>query len=305
MVPIRKIVSDISSLKIQGAENIAIASAKAIKSIAQRSYTRSRQDFLKELNDAKVLLSRSRPTEPCLRNALNFIFHDLDSLYPGNIRSVQDKVIYNSQLVLKHFSDSDKIIADIASKKIRDGTIIYTHCHSSTVIRILKKAKTDKKRFQVLCTETRPRFQGRTTAKDLALLKIPVTLFVDSSMRLAIKQADLAFIGADAITAEGKVINKIGSEVAALLCNKYDIPFYSCTNSWKFDPKTVFGFEEEIEQRSSKEVWDKAPKGVKISNFAFEIIAPNLVTGVVSELGIYNPEIFVEEIERNYPWMLK
>ncbi|MBW2981930.1 translation initiation factor eIF-2B, partial [Candidatus Woesearchaeota archaeon] len=92
-------------------------------------------------------------------------------------------------------------------------------------------------------------------------------------------------------------------ELFAEVAEKWDVSLYVCTDSWKFDPKSVFGYEEEIEKREAKEVWPTAPKGIKINNFAFEKVNPDLITGIISELGIYKPEIFVEEIKRAHPWM--
>ena len=146
--------------------------------------------------------------------------------------------------------------------------------------------------------------QGRITAKDLSNEKIPVTLFVDSAMRLAIKEADMCFIGADAITSDFKVINKIGSELAADTAKHFNVPFYVVTDSWKFDPQTIFGAEEPIEKRSSREIWDKVPKGVKISNYIFEKINPKTINGVISELGVLSLQNFVKTVQTNYPWML-
>jgi len=181
--------------------------------------------------------------------------------------------------------------------------VVFTHCHSSTVIEILKQANKQGKRFTVHNTETRPKFQGRLTAQELARLGIPVVHYVDSAARLALKKADIMLIGADAITTEGKVINKIGSELMAEVAEKWDVSLYVCSDSWKFDPKSVFGYEEEIEKRKPTEIWPTAPKGVKIDNFAFEKVNPDLITGIISELGIYKPTIFVEEVKRAYPWM--
>ena len=110
-------------------------------------------------------------------------------------------------------------------------------------------------------------------------------------------------LGADAVTSEGKVINKIGSELFTEIADRYEVPVYVCTDSWKFDPKSVFGYEEEIEKRKPTEIWPTAPRGVKIANFAFEKVNPDLITGIISELGIYKPSIFVEEVKRAYPWM--
>jgi ribose 1,5-bisphosphate isomerase len=166
-------------------------------------------------------------------------------------------------------------------------------------------AKSRQKRFEVHNTETRPRYQGRITAQELALLGIPVTHYVDAAARFALKKADIMLVGADAITADGKVINKIGSELFAEIASKFDIPVYVCADSWKFDAATIFGYEEEIEERTPSEIWKKPPKGIKIDNHAFEKIDPRLVTGIISEFGIYRPEIFAEELKRQSPWMFK
>ena len=109
----------------------------------------------------------------------------------------------------------------------------------------------------------------------------------------------------DAITAEGKIFNKIGTEQIAQFAQENRIPAYSCTNSWKFDPKTLYGFEEIIEERDPKEVWENPPKGVTIRNPAFEITSPDVITGMITELGVLKPETLVMQVQQQYPWMMK
>jgi len=269
-----KICKDIKSLKIQGAENIAKAAIRA----------------LKIRSDSKAIqkLISLRPTEPALRNTINFIKEDPKKL---------------AKAALNHFKKSNETISKYGSKLIKKNSIIFTHCHSSTVIKIFKEAKKTKK-FQVYNTETRPLFQGRKTVKDLLKLKIPITHFVDSAGRIALKDCKAAFFGVDAITSDSKVVNKIGTEMFCEIAYKYDLPIYFCANSWKFDPKTILGFQEKIEERSPKEIWPNAPKKLKIKNYAFEFIKPELVTAIVSELGVYKPHTFVEEVKKTYPWIL-
>ena len=272
---LEKTVNDIKKLKIQGAEHVAEAAIMAWKKS-------------KDKKIAEKKLAKSRPTEPMLRNVLRYLskYHDPD------------------RLLEKLHADLEKI-KQIGEKKIKNDFVVYTHCHSSTVTGILKEAKKRGKRFSVHVTETRPFYQGRITARELARAGIPVTFFVDSAARLALKKADIMLIGSDAVTAEGVVINKIGSELMAEVANRYDIPVYVCTHSWKFDPLTVFGFEEKIEKRASKEIWIHPPKNVKINNYVFEKIKPSLIRGVISELGILKPEAFIEEVKKTYPWMVK
>ncbi|MDP2906346.1 MAG: hypothetical protein Q8O03_00235 [Nanoarchaeota archaeon] len=270
-----QICKDIKSLKIQGATNVAKAGVQAFK-------------IKHDERSIKKLLSL-RPTEPALRNAINFSLKDTKK---------------NPDIALKHFEEAKKKIVEIGAREIPKDSVVFTHCHASTVTGILKKAFKTKK-FEAYCTETRPMYQGRITAKELASAKIPVTMFVDSAARYALKNSDIMLLGADAVLSNGKVANKIGSELFAEAAKKYGIPIFVCTDSWKFDPSTVKDYEEKLERREAKEVWPNPPKGVKISNIAFELIAPELITGIISELGIYNPETFVVEVQKAYPWMFE
>ena len=100
-----------------------------------------------------------------------------------------------------------------------------------------------------------------------------------------------------------RIYNKIGSEMFAIIASKYDVPLYVCTDSWKFDPKGTYGMGEDVEERKPEEVWKDSPKGVKILNPAFEKIRPDLVAGIISELGIYPHQAFLEELEEKYSWL--
>ena len=268
-----QICEDIKSLKIQGATSIAKAAIEALQ--------------IRHDNASVKKLISLRATEPCLRNAIRFCLVDMEK---------------NPGIALRHFDEAQKTISEEVANKIEGGSIIFTHCHSNNVVKALIAAS-KKKKFTVYNTETRPRFQGRKTAEELAKAGIPVEHFVDSAARVALKKCDLALIGADAITSEGKVINKIGSEMFAEIADRFDIPFYVCSDSWKYDSMTMFGFEEEIETRYESEVWDKPPRGVKINNISFEKIDPELITGIISDIGVFGPQAFVTEVTRHFPWI--
>jgi len=270
-----QICKDIKSLKIQGATNVAKAGVQAFK--------------LKRDKDSIKKLLSLRPTEPTLVNAINFCLKDPEK---------------NPNLALKHFDRTKKVVAEYGSRKIKKGDIVYTHCHSSYATAIIKEAFKTKK-FEVYNTETRPMYQGRITATELAKAKIPVTHFVDAAARHALKKANIMLIGADAIFSSGKVANKIGSELFADVARKYDTPVFICTDSWKFDAQTIFGYDTQIEKRGVKEIWKNPPKGVKIQNIAFELVDPNLIDGIISELGIYNVDNFISEVKKAYPWMFE
>tara|TARA_Y100000310_G_C20615570_1_gene780432 strand:+ start:155 stop:952 length:798 start_codon:yes stop_codon:yes gene_type:complete len=245
---VERIFRDIKSVKIQGANNIAKAAVKAY-SLSPRASTKKK-------------LIGLRPTEPALVNALNFF----------------DKA--DKKEILKHFSDAQEKIDQLVFRLVKNGMKIYTHCHSTNVVKALIYCKEKGKKFDVLNTETRPLYQGRKTARELAKSKIKVTSFVDSAMLQAIKKSDIIFLGADAILSKG-VINKVGSAAIAELAKQRKKPVYIIADSWKFSPKNV-----KIEERDFHEVWEKAPKNVKIKNPAFALIKKQYIKSIVSEKGV-------------------
>ena len=294
------IVKDIKELKIQGAQNVAKESLSAILDVVEKGVYYSLSDFTNTLKHSKKILFNSRPTEPCMRNALNYVFNNS---YSGDISTLKLKIIYKIKYVNNFFKNSNKKISEMGYKKIKKGYAVYTHCHSSTVMGILKKAKSKGINFEVHNTETRPLFQGRKTAKELSKLNILVHHYIDSAIYLALKKVDIVLIGCDAILSTGEIVNKIGTKILVEIAHNLGIPVYICTNSWKFDPLTIKGYEEKIEERKISEVWENFPKGTKVHNPAFDIISLEKITGIISELGIYAPGIFIEEVKRENPWM--
>jgi ribose 1,5-bisphosphate isomerase len=295
------VLSDLKALKIQGAEAVARESVKALDHVMHSSKASRSGELIKELNLAKARLIATRPTEPCMRNALQHITFRLSPL--ESIITLTERIEDRVNYTLEHFRTAELNMRKFGAEKIRNGTTIFTHCHSSTVIGMILEAKKKGRRFEVNNTETRPLFQGRKTATELSSAGIHVNHYIDSAARLALKKADICLFGADAIQSDGSIINKIGTELFCEIANMYEIPVYFCTDSWKFDPKSIYCVDEPMENRNAKEIWDKVPRHVCIHNPAFERVDAHKPTGIISELGVYRPSVFVEEVRRAYPWL--
>ena len=116
-------------------------------------------------------------------------------------------------------------------------------------------------------------------------------MFIDSALGVALKDAKIIFLGADALLKNG-IINKIGSGVISKIAKQEKIPVYIVADSWKFTKNKI-----PIEQRSLNEVWDKAPKNIKIKNPAFEFVDKKYISGIVSELGLMKYWEFVKKVK--------
>jgi ribose 1,5-bisphosphate isomerase len=303
--PVRIAAERIRRLEIQGARNVAIAAIKVVEDLATQSKARTKKEFHMELSRAKETLFLSRETEPLMRNAVRLILNCVRKTRETKVDNLAKTVSTVAQQFLAELEESKEKIAEIGAKRIRNDSVVLTHCHSSTVTCMLKKAKQTGIDFQVICTETRPVFQGRTTAKEMLNADIKTTFIVDSAARFFMNHVDLAIVGADAITSEGNVINKIGTSAVALAAHEARTPFYVVSELLKFDPATMYGDYEKIEERGTSEVWKNAPSGLVIRNPAFDVTRRDFIHGIICEEGIISPHSIAEVMQRKYPWVFE
>src|SRR4030067_3313181 len=255
MEKIQDVADRIRTLEVNGARKVAIAAVEALQVLAEETKAKSRQEFLDELSEARETLFASRPTEPFMRNAVRFIMREVEGSDKKKVGDLAKIVSLSSHEFLSNLEVARESIAEIGAKRIREGMVVFTHCHSSTVTHLLRRGNQDGTTFEVICTETRPVFQGRITAKEMLDLGVKTTFIVDSAARSFMKKADIVIVGADGITSEGSIINKIGTATIALLANETRVPFYVASELLKFDPATLGGEYEMIEDRSEDEVW--------------------------------------------------
>ncbi|MDZ7689520.1 MAG: hypothetical protein U5J64_12575 [Halobacteriales archaeon] len=277
---VEKTVREIENIEIQGATNVAEAGVRLLKRLVEGGADDER------VEEVACRLKNARPTEPFLFNCVR-VARETDD-YDRVLRQI----------------DRQDAMDENGAPLVGEDDVVYTHCHSSSVTSVLETVA-EEHDFRARVTETRPLYQGRETARELAETGVPVRFYVDSGARIALREADIMMIGADAVLDNGKVVNKIGSEMFAEVAGGYDVPVYVVTNSWKYDPMSSFGYETEIEERAGEEVWSDPPEGVDVVNYAFERIAPEKVDGIVSELGVHEPEEFVEAVSEEYPVLVE
>lgn len=279
---IEETAEKIRRVEIQGATDVALASLEAVKEY-------SRGQDIKSIRKGIGILKDTRPTEPLMRNTLG-ILEKLEK--PGEVKEKAGELI---DKLNKGMGD----LVSIGSRLIESGAVVQTICHSSTAVRILTRARQEGKEFTAVVTETRPLYQGRKTAKELHEAGIPVKMYVDSGIYLAMKKedVDMALIGMDALFTDGSIANKIGSGMLALAAESLEVPLYCSGLALKLDMGSLMAESVKIEQRDPKEIWAYP---VDVVNPAFEIIPSRRVKGIITELGVLPPATAYMEIEKHY-----
>ena len=187
------------------------------------------------------------------------------------------------------------IIGKNLAEIIPDEGSIMTQCFAGTVVgTMLRECKKMNKHIKLYCAETRPYYQGaRLTASVAKDMGFDVTVISDNmpAYTMKTKKIDLFTSASDVITMDGYVINKVGTFQIALAAKHFNIPYYVTGTP---DEKHETIETVTIEERDPNQVLESLGQritmdGVKGYYPAFDITSPDLITGIVTDKGIFTP----------------
>jgi len=293
---ISRIADGIRTMRIRGAGEIARSAVRALMILAEASKAANVDDFVDELELGSKILLETRPTAVSLPNGIRYVMHRVHESQRTcrNVEGIRSVAIRAGEEFIAGSKTAIQRIGNFGANRIRNGDALMTHCNSSTAIAIMKTAWEQGKQIQVFATETRPRFQGRITAKALGEVGIPVTLIPDGAVRFFMDKIDRVIVGADAVTANGAVVNKIGTSMVALAAHEARVRFFVAAETYKFSPETMIGELVKIEERNTLEVIPlaelKKMPNVKVRNPSFDITPPEYIDIIITEKGIIPPQ---------------
>lgn len=304
-----KIAEDIKTMRIRGAARIARAAAEAMKTAAEKSGARTSEQLLSDLSRAAELLIKTRPTAVSLPNAVNYVMMKARRAgESGDLDITRSTAVKAAQEFIERSLRALKVIGELGAKRIEEGDVVMTHCNSSAAIQVIKVAAEQGKVEEVYVTETRPRFQGRLTARQLADAGIRVNLIVDSAARYFMNEVDEVVVGADAVAANGAVVNKIGTSLIALAAHEARVRFYVAAETYKFSPATMLGELVEIEERPASEVVDenylRENPNIRVRNPAFDVTPAEYIDLLITDRGVIPPQAAAVLMRDEFEWVL-
>ena len=169
----------------------------------------------------------------------------------------------------------------------RQSTVL-TYSNSTTVIAALRYAHNHGRIRRVLLSESLPAYDGRPQALALLAYGMTVEYSIDMALFERLAEADVIVVGADAVFPD-HLVNKLGTRALAQLAQMQGIPCFSLCATNKFLPTAATALLR-ITEYPGQEVWPEAPDGLVISNRYFDTTPLTLLSGIVSEQGLYTPE---------------
>ncbi len=299
----------IKTMIVRGAPAIG---ATASYGIAQACLEAPENKFDEYVKNAANTLRKTRPTAYNLFWAIDRILKVVSK--GKNISEKRKLAVDEANKIADEDVEICKKIGKYGNELIKNGNKILTHCNAGalatvdygTALAPIRFAHHEGKKIFVFVDETRPRCQGsKLTAWELLQEGIPNAVIVDNAAGYYMqkREIDLCIVGADRVTADGSVANKIGTYEKAVLAKENNIPFYVAVPISTIDLKIKSGKDIPIEERNEEEVThisgfvENDIKNVRITpenshakNPAFDVTLVKYITAFITEKGIINPK---------------
>jgi methylthioribose-1-phosphate isomerase len=298
----------IREMRVRGAPLIGAAAAYGL-ALAAREDPRDAA-----LHEAAARLLSTRPTAVNLAWAIERMLRLLEPLPPEQRESsayAEAATICDEDVEINRRIGEHGVVPlrALAAERRGDPVQILTHCNAGRLATVawgtatapIYLAHAQGIPLHVWVDETRPRLQGALTAWELAAAGVPHTLVADNTGGLLMQrgQVDVVITGADRVTAEGDVVNKIGTYLKALAARDNGVPFYAAVPSPSIDWSARGGIAVPLEERDPRELSvvrglgshgaaevDVYPPGSAALNVAFDVTPARLVTGLLTERGL-------------------
>jgi ribose 1,5-bisphosphate isomerase len=294
----------IKCMEIRGAGRIARAAAEALKNEALASKVSGTAAFTSEMERAADLLVSTRPTAVSLPNAVHLVMAGISRA--KTVEEARAGVVQRADSFIQSSRHAVEKIAEFGARHIRDGDTILTHCNSEVALGCIIEAHRSGKEIEVFATEVRPRNQGLITIRTLNDAGIKTNFIVDSAVRSFISDVDLVIVGADAVTVNGAVVNKIGTAQVAHSAHEARVNVLVAAETYKFAPRTIIGEMIQIEERAAAEVLPdeiaKTLAHVTVRNPAFDVTPAEFIDLIVTEKGAIPPQMAYVIIREYLGW---
>ena len=247
------------------------------------------------LRDAAHTISHARPTTVArMERITGGCLAAADEAWKAGVpvdRAIVDHLIASNNL---RYGKVAKMAGFLVDMFPENGKIL-TQCFGETIVgMMLREAKARGKQLKLFCPETRPYFQGaRLTATVCHEMGFETTVITDNMPAYVMEREgiDVFTCAADAICLDGHVVNKIGTFQIAIAAKYMSIPFFVSGIPDESHPNRA---AIHIESRNPDFVLQAmgvrtAAPGVKGYYPSFDVTPPSLISGVVTDLGIYSP----------------
>ncbi|MEM0910784.1 MAG: hypothetical protein AAGJ37_07390 [Pseudomonadota bacterium] len=237
---------------------------------------------LQQLIAVSNTIKQLRPSMAPVNNAMTAWQLRLESLSTSDNTTFIENAKSSCMRLVTDIKEKQERLTSESTRALCDYESLMTFSRSSAIHQVLIGLK--QRPLRVFVCESRPGYEGRTLAEDLAKVGIDVEFIIDAAVNHHMPYVNAVVVGADSILADGNIVNKCGTSLLALSATFHKRPFYVIADSYKQSTFTTTNIV--LEQMPTDEL--QAPYADKIHphNVYFDITDASLITGYISEEGI-------------------
>ncbi|GAB4375829.1 MAG: initiation factor 2B [Calditrichia bacterium] len=291
----RKDVKEIEEDSIHSSQYLADQALMIIETFIRKELYHNRTELLQNLSKLGNALVRAKPLMALIYARAHRVIEFIQNIpkEERDIQVIKQMTLQEIQNIREESEKRKNEITRLGARLIMDQHIVFTHSASSNVESILMEAKRQKKRFQLICTESRPRYEGTKLAQKMAAAGIKTYLIPDADMVRAVEKAHFVLVGADRIT-ENSFINKTGTGAIACVAKILEKPFYIATDSDKILLKRTYPVRFNSVNESELLENPDPDSNLHIQNYYFEEVLLSYVHKVICETSIFETPEFIE-----------
>ncbi|EDV94512.1 methylthioribose-1-phosphate isomerase [Drosophila grimshawi] len=320
----------INKMQVRGAPAIAIVGCLSLAVEIYPEEFETKKSLRQEIEGKLNYLVSARPTAVNMKisaDELITLANELSKNDDVTVANMKQRFLDATEAMLEKDIADNRAIGSNGAKAILERVAeatgspgsaspvrVLTHCNTGslatagygTALGVVRHLSELGKLEHVYCTETRPYNQGaRLTAYELVHEKLPATLVLDSMVAalFRVKNVAAVVVGADRVAANGDTANKIGTYQIAVVAKHHGVPFYVAAPLTSIDLQIPSGEHIIIEVRPDREMTHVgehriAAPGINCWNPAFDVTPASLITGIITEHGVFKPSTLKDEIAK-------
>lgn len=289
MSDLSAVVRELEGDRTSGASALSQRLTQGLADFVREAAATDPSDLLEQLRQAALALAAARPSMRALANTAGLIVAAAAEP-PPDLPALRQRVLQAIQQVIEGWDTAAESIASRALNLLPDSVLTYSY--SSTVLAALKHRRPTR----IVVCESRPLYEGRGLAAELSATGLHPTVITDAQAGYFVSNIGAVLVGADAVLADGSLVNKVGTTLIALAARRQGVPLYVACESLKVCAEVEEHFPSE--EKEPEEVWADAPAAVTVRNVYFERTPADLVSAIITEQGVFRPDGLEPLVER-------
>lgn len=286
-------VAKIRDDSTHGSIYLANQALDIVEDFVRRQLYKNRTELIQALSKLSNALVRAKPLMALIYNRTRHVLIFIQNIpkEQKDINSIRDATLEEIVQIRQRAEDNVKVITRWGCRLILDHHVILTHSASSVVESILMEARRQKKRFRVICTESRPLNEGTQMAYRLAKAGIKVRLVPDADIARAVEECHFVLTGTDRFT-ETTFVNKTGTHAIAVMAKHLNKSLFVAGETAKVLLKRTYPVR--FVQNNPKELVSKLSDNLQVENIYFEESPISMADKIILEDGVFELKEFVD-----------